>query len=111
MFRFLWRPGPVLLALRALAGRLWAETMLALAGQCWHVIAVFADLAARRLFNAVRPLVADRPSGRLPLGSAETTTPLALGQELARINVGPLFVLSDLGHIPQMADPAPFKRP
>ena len=56
-----------------------------------------ADLAADRTACPVLPWAAD------------TTAALALGQELARIGAGPLFVLPDLGHIPQMEDPAAFQ--
>ncbi len=41
-------------------------------------------------------------------GDRDTTTPLAQGQALAALTGGPLIVLGEVGHIPQIEDPAGF---
>jgi pimeloyl-ACP methyl ester carboxylesterase len=42
-------------------------------------------------------------------GDRDTTTPLAQGQALADLTGAPLFILDEVGHIPQIEDPARFE--
>lgn len=42
-------------------------------------------------------------------GDRDTTTPLAQGEDLARITDAPLFTLQEVGHIPQIEAPAEFQ--
>lgn len=63
--------------------------------------------------GAASTTVAGWQAMALPLafiwGDRDTTTPLAQGERLAELTGAPLFVLDEVGHIPQIEDPARFE--